>query len=176
MLLVATPPLVDPHFDRTVILVLEHTSDGALGIVLNRPTDAMLDDVLPDWREHASAPAVIFVGGPVTPEAVIALARQNETTVDGWVAVLGDLGTIDVGREPEEIGPHLNALRVFAGYAGWGPGQLDAELDQGAWFVVEMRPEDAFTASPDDLWHNVLRRQRGRVAMFAHCPADPATN
>jgi putative transcriptional regulator len=175
-LLVATPPLVDPNFDRTVILVLEHGSDGALGIVLNRPTDATLDEVLPDWREHASAPAVIFVGGPVTPEAVIALARRNSTVVDGWVDVLDDLGTVDVGREPDEVGPHLAALRVFAGYAGWAPGQLDAELGQGAWFVVDMHPEDAFSASPDRLWRDVLRRQRGRVAMFAHCPPDASTN
>jgi putative transcriptional regulator len=175
-LLVATPPLVDPHFDRTVVLLLEHGEDGALGIVLNRPSDTTLGDVLPEWRDHASPPAVVFVGGPVTPEAVIALARGNDAEVEGWVDVLGDLGTVDVGRDPDDIAPHLAALRIFVGYAGWAPGQLDAELDQGAWFVVDMYPEDAFTNTPDRLWQLVLRRQRGRVAMFAHCPADASTN
>jgi putative transcriptional regulator len=175
-LLVATPPLVDPHFDRTVVLLLEHGADGALGIILNRPSDTTLFDVLPEWREHASPPAVVFAGGPVTPEAVIALARGNDTEVDGWVEILDDLGSVDVGRAPDDLAPHLVALRVFAGYAGWAPGQLDVELEQGAWFVVDVHPDDAFTSTPDQLWQQVLRRQRGRIAMFAHCPLDASTN
>jgi len=175
-LLVATPPLVDPNFDRTVVLVLEHgPEDGAIGIVLNRPTGIDLDDALPDWVRLASEPAVVFGGGPVAPDAVIALARADGTDpFDGWVQVLDDLGTVDVGRDPAAL--KLEELRVFTGYAGWGPGQLEGEIEKGAWFVVRATPADAFAPDPDDLWRAVLRRQRGRLAMFAHCPEDASVN
>jgi putative transcriptional regulator len=193
-LLVATPPLVDPNFDRTIVLVLEHGADGALGVVLNRPSETELIEVLPEWREHVSPPDVVFVGGPVSRESVIALARRRISLAvdfdhatpgprdpdgdhtESWVPVLGDLGTIDLGRDPDDLTPTLDTLRVFVGYAGWGPAQLDAELDQGAWFVVDLHPDDVFTRAPDDLWHRVVRRQRGRIAMFANCPADASVN
>jgi putative transcriptional regulator len=175
-LLVATPPLADPNFDRSVVLMLEHGEDGALGIVLNRPSDTALTAVLPEWHEHATAPGMVFSGGPVAPEAVIALARGGSDGTDGWVTVLGEVGTIDVGRDPAELGPQLDALRVFVGYAGWSPGQLEAEIEQDAWFVTPAEPSDPFSPRPDQLWREVLRRQRGRVAMFANYPEDPETN
>jgi len=175
-LLVATPPLVDPNFDRSVVLLLEHGEDGALGIILNRPTDATLESVLPEWHPYASAPGVVFSGGPVAPEAVIALARGGSPTSPAWVSVLGEIGTVDVGHDPAHLGFGLEALRIFVGYAGWAPGQLEAELDQEAWFVVTTQTSDPFSARPEDLWRDVLRRQRGRVAMFAHYPADPEVN
>jgi putative transcriptional regulator len=175
-LLVATPPLVDPNFDRTVVLLLEHNDDGALGIVLNRPSDTVLTAVLPEWHEYASAPGVIFNGGPVATEAVIALARGGSDATEGWVSVLDTVGSVDVGRDPAELGPQLRALRVFVGYAGWAPGQLEVELEQEAWFVAPARPDDPFCSHPDRLWHDVLRRQRGRVAMFANFPEDPTVN
>jgi len=175
-LLVATPPLVDPNFDRTVVLLLEHGDDGALGIVLNRPSDTHLDDVLPEWRVIASAPEVVFVGGPVSPEAVIALARGGYEGADGWVPLLAGLGTVDVGRDPLDLGVPLEDLRVFAGYAGWSPGQLEGELDQGGWFVVDVERDDPFTLEPERLWVDVLRRQRNRLAMFANYPEDATTN
>jgi putative transcriptional regulator len=175
-LLVATPPLVDPNFDRSVVLLLEHGEDGALGIILNRPTDASLISVLPDWHEYASAPSVVFSGGPVAPEAVIALARGGYDAAIGWVPVLGEVGTVDVGRDPADLEFALESMRVFVGYAGWAPGQLEVELEQDAWFVVTTRAEDPFSSDPESLWHDVLRRQRGRVAMFANFPADPEVN
>jgi putative transcriptional regulator len=175
-LLVATPPLVDPNFDRSVVLMLEHGDDGALGIILNRPTDSTLATVLPDWHAHASAPGVVFSGGPVAPEAVIALARGGAATDAGWVSVLDDVGSVDVGRDPDDLGFRLDALRVFVGYAGWGPGQLESELAEEAWFVVPTLPSDPFSARPENLWRDVLRRQRGRLAMFANFPADPESN
>jgi putative transcriptional regulator len=174
-LLVATPPLVDPNFDRSVVLLLEHGEDGALGITLNRPSDTTLADTLPDWRRYATAPAVIFSGGPVAPEAVIALARGGDAH-EGWVSVLGEVGTIDIGRDADVIGPELRELRVFVGYAGWAPGQLEAEIEQDAWFVVPTGPDDPFSPRPDRLWHDVLRRQRGRLAMWANYPEDAAVN
>jgi putative transcriptional regulator len=175
-LLVATPPLVDPNFDRSVVLMLEHGDDGALGIVLNRPSDTALATVLPEWHEHATAPGVVFSGGPVAPEAVIALARGGRADTEGWMPVVGEVGTVDVGRDPADLGRRLDALRVFVGYSGWSPGQLEAELEQDAWFVVSAEPGDPFSAHPDQLWREVLRRQRGRVAMFANYPEDPETN
>lgn len=175
-LLVATPPLVDPNFDRSVVLLLEHGDDGALGIVLNRPSDTALESVLPEWYQHASEPGVVFSGGPVAPEAVIALARGGTDATDGWVTVLGPVGTVDIGRDPDELGLQLDALRVFVGYAGWSPGQLESELEQDAWFVVRTESGDPFSPNPDRLWHEVLRRQRGRLAMFANYPEDPTEN
>ncbi len=175
-LLVATPPLADPNFDRTVVLVLEHGEEGALGLVINRPSETPLASVLPDWHEPASPPGVVFSGGPVAPEAVIALARGGSAATPGWVPVLDEIGSVDVGMDPADIGVPIRALRVFVGYAGWAEGQLDAELAQGAWFVVPALPDDPFTLQPDRLWYQVLRRQRGRLAMFAHCPADASVN
>jgi putative transcriptional regulator len=179
-LLVATPPLVDPNFDRSVVLMLEHGDDGALGVVLNRPSDTTLDDVLPEWYALAAAPAVVFSGGPVAPDAVIALARVNARTQvpedSGLVPVVAGLGTVDLGRDPDDLAGTLDRLRVFVGYAGWAPGQLESELDREAWFVVELMPDDPFATTPASMWHDVLRRQRGPMAMFAHFPDDPADN
>jgi putative transcriptional regulator len=173
-LLVAAPPLVDPNFDRTVVLMLEHGEEGALGIVLNRPSETPLDDVLPEWRTLASDPPYVFVGGPVSPDSVIALARGGP--MESFIPVLGDLGTIDLGRDPLDLGAPLDALRVFVGYAGWGPEQLEGELDADAWFVADLEHDDPFATDPVALWRRVLRRQRGRIAMFANYPADAGTN
>jgi putative transcriptional regulator len=175
-LLVAAPPLADANFDRTVVLMLEHGEDGSLGLVLNRPTATVLDEVLPDWRDVASAPAVVFVGGPVSRDAVIALARGGTDVDEGWVPLLDDLGTVDVGRDPALLRDGVRALRVFVGYAGWEARQLQAELDQGAWFVVDALPSDPFVSDPSALWSDVLRRQPGRLSIFALCPEDPSVN
>jgi putative transcriptional regulator len=181
-LLVASPPLVDPNFDRTVVLMLEHNDEGALGVVLNRPSGTPLDDILPEWRAAASEPDVLFVGGPVSPEAVIALARGSGGSRDGdgdregWAPLFADLASVDVGRDPLDLGVPLDALRVFAGYAGWSPGQLEGEIEQGGWFVVDRDRDDPFTLQPGRLWGDVLRRQRGRVAMFANYPEDASAN
>lgn len=175
-LLVATPPLTDPNFDRTVVLLLEHGAEGALGIVLNRPTDASLATVLPEWERYASEPGVVFSGGPVATEAVIALARGGNEGAPGWVSILDEIGTIDVGGDPLDLQFPLPALRIFVGYAGWSDGQLEAEIEQDAWFVVPTRRDDPFTGDPEHLWRDVLRRQRGKVAMFANHPEDPTVN
>jgi putative transcriptional regulator len=175
-LLVAAPPLVDPNFDRTVVLMLEHGHDGALGLILNRPSETPLDDVFPEWQPMASTPATVFTGGPVSPDAVIALGRGRGTTRAGWLGIDGELGTVDLGLHPLDLGIALHALRVFHGYAGWAPGQLEGELEQGAWFVLDSEPDDPFAPDPETLWRAVLRRQRSRIAMFAHFPDDPSTN
>ena len=174
-LLVAAPPLVDPNFDRTVVLIVEHGDDGGLGLVLNRRSETTIDDVFPEWRDQASAPAVVFAGGPVATDAVIALARRRAGDAN-FVSLFGDLGTVDLAEEPLDRAASLSALRVFAGYAGWAPGQLEAEIEQGGWFVVTFQPGDPFTGAPERLWRDVLRRQRGEVALFANYPEDATVN
>jgi putative transcriptional regulator len=178
-LLVATPDLDDPSFFRTVVLVLEHNLEGALGVVLNRPTSTAVDDVLPAWAPLVGDPGVVFVGGPVQPEGAIGLARCLDPVVgaaSGFAQLYDDLGTVDLEREPGTVVPVPEAARVFAGHAGWGAGQLDGEVAANGWFVVDRLAEDLWHTEPEVLWRSVLKRQRGRVALFAGFPADPALN
>jgi putative transcriptional regulator len=172
---VATPPLVDPNFDRTVVLVLEHTSDGAFGLVINRPSGTPADTAFPYWTESMSLPGEVFIGGPVQPEAMIALAHGPCEPAEGWSPVLDHLGTADLSRLPADL-PPLATVRVFAGYSGWSPGQLDRELAQHAWIVVDAEPGDPFTESPADLWRTVLARQGGELSWLANFPDDVAVN
>jgi putative transcriptional regulator len=181
-LLIAAPGILeDANFRRTVVLVLEHGDQGALGVVLNRPTDTPVLDPFPAWGDVATAPPVLFVGGPVSQQMIIALAKPHPgLEPDGWHQVLpgelGRLGTVDLSRGPVELATGLDQLRVFAGYAGWAGGQLEGEIDAGAWFVVEAEPWDAFSAQPAQLWRDVLRRQPEPVSYYANYPADPSMN
>jgi putative transcriptional regulator len=177
-LLLATPPLEDPNFDRTVIYVLEHHDEGALGLVLNRPMDEQLTEPLDAWTTLQSDPSQIFAGGPVEPDALIALARTTgEVDDDDHLAPLNaDIASADLSADPVLISGTISALRVFRGYAGWGPGQLDGEIDAGAWMVLDTEPGDVFTDHPDDLWRTVLRRQPGRLSWLATAPDDLAVN
>jgi putative transcriptional regulator len=177
-LLVATPVLLDPNFARTVVFMVEHNDEGALGIVLNRPSDTGIDDVLPEWRTLAVPPASVFVGGPVQlGEAVIGLGRARVVEASpGWEPLLGSVGTVDLAVSPLDAHPAMEEVRVFAGYAGWGPEQLDGELEQGGWYVVDAEPTDLLTTSPADLWRRVLRRQGGDLAVVANHPGDPSVN
>ncbi len=177
-LLVATPELEDPNFFRTVVLVLEHTDDGALGVVLNRPSTAALVEPLPAWAPLAVDPAVVFVGGPVQPDAAIGLGRRADDGAEpsGFAALFGDLGTVDLEREPLHVAPSVDRVRVFAGYAGWGPGQLEGELAVNGWFVVDADAMDPWSDDPAGMWREVLRRQPGELRVFADFPFDPATN
>jgi putative transcriptional regulator len=177
-LLVATPDLEDPNFFRTVVLVLEHGDEGALGVVLNRPAvGTTLTGALPAWAPLAGEPAVLFVGGPVQPDAAIGLARRGEAgEPDGFAPLFDDLGTVDLERDPDAVRPRVDRLRVFAGYAGWGPGQLESELDAHGWFVVRADPSDPWTGTPEELWRGVLRRQPGKARLFADFPLDARLN
>jgi putative transcriptional regulator len=176
-LLVATPALGDPNFDHTVVLVLEHGDEGAVGVVLNRPTETDVGAPLPGWHRMAAEPAVVFAGGPVSPSAAICLARPwPGERAAGWEPLFGPIGTLDLERDPDEVASTVQALRVFAGYAGWGGGQLEGEIEAGAWFVVDAQPDDALSQEPEELWRSVLRRQRGPLAMFANYPPNPAHN
>ncbi|HEX8769136.1 MAG TPA: YqgE/AlgH family protein [Acidimicrobiales bacterium] len=184
-LVVAAPVMQDPNFDHTVVLVLEHGGEGALGIVLNRPTEADIFEALPRWESLAAEPTVIFEGGPVAPTAAICLARAGvpgylegpDPGADvGWKPLFGGLGTVDLERDPVDVGAPVEKVRVFAGYAGWGPGQLDAEIDEGAWFVLDALPGDALSSDPATLWEAVLRRHGGKFALLANFPSVPSLN
>lgn len=182
-LLVANPRLVDPNFDRAVVLVLAHGDDGAIGVVLNRPSDTDLLDPLPRWSGLADHPSMVFVGGPVSHDSVICLATvpapavlESRVGPDGWRHVDGDLGTLDLDLDPDLVGGAVGSLRVFAGYAGWSPGQLEAELGAGGWWVLDATADDVFCPTPGDLWHRVLRRQPGDLALVAAYPPDVSNN
>ena len=176
-LLVATPLLGDPNFDRTVVWLLEHGDDGALGIVLNRPSELPVAEPLPAWNLLTGLDAVVFQGGPVSTSSVIGLARVRAEAPEGtWAPVLGEIGVLDLAADPDDVGPALAGLRCFAGYAGWGGGQLEAEIEQGAWFVVDVDPTDPFTEHPEGLWRAVLARQGPELARFALVPDDPRVN
>lgn len=176
-LLVATPLLGDPNFERAVILLLEHTDDGAVGVILNRPSGAQFIDPLPDWYGFAAYPPVVFVGGPVGPGSAIGLARaRRPEDTDGFNQVVGTVGTVDLSLDPDQLPVGIEEVRVFSGYAGWGAQQLEEEIEAGAWFVLDAEQDDALSTNPDGLWRSVLRRQRGRVALFANFPPDPTQN
>ncbi|MFP5310615.1 MAG: YqgE/AlgH family protein [Actinomycetes bacterium] len=176
-LLVAAPTLHDPNFHRTVVLLLDHDEDGAIGIVLNRPTVIDLDEVMPGWERLAAAPAVVHEGGPVEPGAVVGVGlSRTPPPEDGWIPIVGDLRAVDPTGDPVDAVLEVAEVRFFAGYAGWGPGQLETELAEDAWFVVDAIDLDAFTSDPAALWHDVLARQRGRLALLATFPEDPSLN
>ncbi|WP_181791658.1 YqgE/AlgH family protein [Streptomyces phytophilus] len=184
-LLIATPALTDPNFTRTVVLLLDHDEEGSLGVVLNRPTPVGVGDVLQDWADLAGDPGVVFQGGPVSLDSALGLAvvpgdqgggvPGGEGPL-GWRRVHGAIGLVDLDAPPELLAAELGTLRIFAGYAGWGPGQLEEELDDGAWYVVESEPGDVSSPAPEGLWRAVLRRQRSELAMVATYPDDPSLN
>ena len=182
-LLVATPLLGDPNFRRTVILIVEdEPEEGTLGVVLNRPTEVQVGQVLESWTDLVTGPTVVFKGGPVSPNSALALAlAQGDDEPLGWRSLDGSslmsrIGLVDLEAPPELLAGGITSLRVFAGYAGWGPGQLQAEIDEGAWYVLPGEPTDAFLAEPEQLWPAVLRRQGGDFAIVATYPDDPMLN
>lgn len=175
----ATPLLTDPNFERTVVLMLEDNDDGALGLVLNRPSPLEVGEPLPDWADLSATPPVVFVGGPVSRSSVIALARRTDhpdLPDETFTTVLGPIGVLDLTSDAALMQAMIDDVRVFAGYAGWGAEQLVDEIREGAWFVVDALPSDAITEEPEHLWRDVLRRQPMPLRMWADYPPDPSVN
>jgi putative transcriptional regulator len=172
-LLVATPDLRDPNFNRTVVHVLAHDDNGAFGLVLNRPSHMSVGEVLEPWADQVGGPSVLFIGGPVQPDGVIGLARTSGSG-DGFVPLRGELGTVDLDLRPENL-PRLYRLRLFAGYSGWSKGQLEAEVAMGGWIVLDADDDDTFSTEPTTLWRRVLARQPGELAWLASVPDDGPT-
>lgn len=184
-LLVATPVLTESTFRRAVVLLLDHTSSGgALGLVVNRPTEVDVEAVLPPWQPFVTRPRRLFRGGPVGLDSALGLvsvpgaADQAGTSAEplGFHRLVGSVGVVDLDAPPEVVAPGTAGLRIFAGHAGWSPGQLEDEIAEGSWYVVDGEAGDAFTDTPDRLWEQVLRRQRGDLAMVASFPDDPSMN
>lgn len=176
-LLLAGPLLLDPNFFRAVVLVLDHDEQGAFGLVVNRRSEIPLVNVLERWAPFARPDPYVYLGGPVAPEAGFALARAASSDITGVSTLRDGWAVVDLDADPSIVGPELTQLRIFSGYAGWGPGQLDAELmAEGGWIVVDAHAGDPFAPDADDLWSAVLRRQRGALARLANYPLEPRFN
>jgi putative transcriptional regulator len=167
-LLIAAPSLFD-YFRRSVVLVLEHSGEGAMGVVLNRESETRVAEAIPALASLAEPDELVRIGGPVSPQSVVALG-DFEDVEEAGTRVVGSLGTLD----PEAENESLRRVRVYAGYAGWGPGQLDGELEEEAWMVLPARPGDPF--ADGDIWSEALRRKGGSYKLLATMPADPSMN
>ncbi len=174
-LLVASPTLLDPNFARTVVLIAEHSDEGALGLVLNRPTPATVGEATPDLEPLADDEQPVFVGGPVRPETVLVLAQFDETDAAGMLA-FDDVGFLPPEPDLELIAAATRRVRVFAGHAGWGPGQLDSELEREDWILAPADADTVFAERAEDLWGSVLARKGGHYALVARMPLDPSVN
>jgi putative transcriptional regulator len=174
-LLIASPSLLDPNFRRTVVLVAEHGDEGAMGLILNRPLEAEVTEAAPPLAELVDDGDALFQGGPVQPTSVVILARF-EYPADAGALVLDDVGFVAAEADFEELGDTLLEVRVFAGFAGWGEGQLESELERDDWILEPARPDDVFTLDPEALWSSVLERKGGQFALVARMPLDPSTN
>jgi len=187
-LLIATPAIGEGEFEQSVILMLHHDSEGAVGVIINEPTELLVDELLPRWSDLTTAPAVFFTGGPVQEDGFVGVGRaieigavgdtpsaldqdQDALRVPGTAVV-----TVDLGQDPALAAAEIDQLRIFRGYSGWGPHQLDTELAAGAWFTVESEPGDVWSAEPEGLYEQVLLRQQGDLRWFANAPTDPSQN
>ena len=174
-LLVAVPGLLDPNFKQTVVLMLEHNDDGALGLILNRPRLVGGAQAVPHWADRLAWPSRLHKGGPVSTDSIIGLGRGPAEPVEGISPLLGRLGVVDLHRDPGDL-PGVDEVRLFAGYAGWMAGQLEAELAAGGWIVVDAREDDACSPDPEGLWRAVLARQGGLTGLLGGYPDDAGMN
>jgi len=175
-LLVAMPVLDDPAFARAVVLLIDHDEDGALGVVLNRASEVPVSEATDTLIDLIPAPGVLFGGGPVEPDALVAIGRAHEGAARSETTFVEGLRLVDLDQDPVLAGVELTQVRLFAGYAGWAPGQLEHEVWHGAWAVVDSEPSDVFTSRPETLWHDVLARQPGRLRLLAAFPSDVTLN
>jgi len=172
-LLVSSPSLVDPNFRKTVVLIAHHDDDGAMGLVLSRPSTVAAADAVPALVDLPGADDPVFVGGPVQPEAFMVLA-EFEDVEDAAAPIMGELGFMPAEAEPDDLS--IRRMRLFAGYSGWGGGQLEAELAEASWIVVEAIADDVFADDPDELWRTVLHRKGGMFELMENMPFDPNLN
>lgn len=174
-LLVASPALVDPNFARAVVLITEHNDEGAMGIVLDKPSDALVGEVVPQLADAAGPDAPIYVGGPVQPSAIVVLAEFSDPEAAAWI-VVADVGFASADLDTADLGAVTRRARVYAGYSGWGPGQLEAEMELDSWIIEPPLPAELFPDAPDTLWNDVLARKGGQYALVARMPEDPSLN
>jgi len=174
-LLLASPTLLDPNFNRTVVLIGVHSAEGAMGVILNRPSAVTVGEAVPQLEPAVAEQEPIYVGGPVQPGSIVFLAEFLDPAPAGLL-VLGRIGFPAPDTGIEELAESTARRRVFAGYAGWSDGQLDAEVDDGDWIAQVALPEDVFSEAPEELWSSVLTRKGGSYALIARMPPDPSVN
>ena len=172
-LLVSSPSLIDPNFRKTVVLIAHHDEEGALGLVLSRPSDVAAVEAVPVLDGLPGADDPVFVGGPVQPEAFMLLA-EFEVVDEAAAPIIDGLGFMPADAEPGDLA--IKRLRLFAGYSGWGSGQLEDELEDDSWIVVDAAADDAFADDPDVLWRTVLQRKGGAFSLMENMPFDPGLN
>jgi putative transcriptional regulator len=172
-LLVSSPSLLDPNFRKTVVLVAHHDDEGAMGLVLSRPSEVAAADAVPLLEGLPGCDDPVFVGGPVQPDAFMVLA-EFEDVEEAAAPIMEDLGFMPADIEPEDLS--IKRIRLFAGYSGWGAGQLEAELEEPSWIVVDAETDDAFADDPDQLWRTVLHRKGGPFSLMENMPFDPEMN
>ncbi len=173
--LIASPALSDPNFARAVVLIAEHTPDGAMGLILNRPTEAVVAEAVEELAGVVEPGESVYVGGPVQEQSVMVLAEFDNPDQAAAI-VISDIGFLPANAQMEELSGRTRRARVFAGHSGWGPGQLDAELEEGAWIVGNPEADDVFSGEPDELWVQALTRLGGPYALLARIPEDPSQN
>ncbi len=175
-LLIAGPRLIDPNFWRTVVLVIEHSDEGAFGLVLNRPSETSVGEAVPELATLIDSDEPLFIGGPVQPSTVITVGRFIDVN-EAALTAFEDIGVLGTSSPPiEELADRVLTARAFVGHSGWGPGQLDAELETGDWIREDARPADVFSDAPRKLWADVLTRKGGSYALVARMPMDPSHN
>ena len=174
-LLVASPAMSDPNFARSVVAIANHDEDGALGIVLNRPSDTEVVEAVPELEGVVDSDEVVFVGGPVQPASIVVLA-EFEDPAEAAYLVVDAVGLVSDRTGLDRLGVATARRRVYAGYTGWGPGQLEAELEREDWIVEPALAEDVFSEVPVELWAQVLDRKGGQFRLLARMPADPSVN
>ena len=174
-LLVAGPSLLDPNFHRTVVLIGEHSDEGAMGVVLNRPSGVTVGEAVPPLAEIVDPDELVYVGGPVQPEAIVVLGEFESPSARGCSSSARSGFLPGEIEDAAALGP-LARSRVFAGYAGWGSGQLEAEIAESSWIVEPAHPEDVFAVDAAELWSDVLRRKGGPYAVLSLMPPDPSLN
>jgi putative transcriptional regulator len=173
--LIASPSILDPNFQRAVVFITAHTEDGAVGVILNRRSDATVGEAVPQLASLTDRDDAVFVGGPVNPEGVAVLAEFHDPDEAG-VVVIDDIGFVALDEALEVGAPELERTRVFAGVAGWGPEQLEDELERDDWIIEQAALDDIFTEDPEGLWSSVLRRKGGQYELVARMPLDPSLN
>jgi len=169
-LLISSPLLNDPNFRRTIVLMTHHDEEGAMGLVLSRPSEIRVSDAVPELAD-LPGDELVYVGGPVQPEAVVVLVEHE---AEPELPIVGNIAFMQADADVDEL--DSVRARVFAGYSGWGPGQLEGELEESSWIVVPAEPDDAFAPDPDELWRTVLHRKGGKFALIATMPYDPKLN
>jgi putative transcriptional regulator len=173
--LIASPALVDPNFARAVVLIAEHSDDGAMGLILNRPTEAVVAEAVEELAGVVDPGEPVYLGGPVQEQSVMVLAEFDDPG-QAAALVIEDIGFLPADAQLEDLSGHTRRARVFAGHSGWGPGQLDAELEDGSWIVADPRTDEVFYEDPDGLWSVALERKGGAYALLARMPVDPSLN